>query len=65
MDKKALYAAIAGFVAVVAVDLGNIYIWSPHPIPPEARDATKDIIVAVIQGGLSAVFIYLAAFLFG
>jgi len=64
MDKKALYAAIAGFVAVVFIDLGNIYIWSSHPVPPEAGDA-KDIIVAVVQGGLSAIFIYLAAVLLG
>lgn len=65
MDKKALYAAIAGFVAVVFIDLGNIYIWSSHPVPPEAGDAIKDIIVAVVQGGLSAIFIYLAAVLLG
>ena len=36
-------------MAVVVIDLGNIYSWSSHLIPPEAIDAIKYIIVAVAQ----------------
>jgi hypothetical protein len=55
---RAAWAAIAGAFIVIAIDLGNIYIWPGHPVPPDIRDALKDIIIALVKGAVTGVLIY-------
>jgi hypothetical protein len=61
MDRKATWAAIAGFVVIAIIDYGNVYIWPMHPVPPELRDAVKEVTLAVIKGLIGAVLIYIVA----